>query len=200
MKILTMSASKNIPALIDAIDMYRDFIKLEEHLAYKKKIHCENPVEYIDILINFYIESEVISDNLAIMANKLISLLEEYNDNNKKVKKTLNSMNKENKNISLLGHTISEINTHIYFVNQYITIFKNPLEVCTSKELETFSNKKAIDAGIMRASRNLYNESFSMFPSVLHHSIIDIILEGIYTIENDLKEIIDNDMITIVIH
>ena len=147
-----------------------------------------------------YIESEVISDNLAIMANKLISLLEEYNDNNKKVKKTLNSMNKENKNISLLGHTISEINTHIYFVNQYITIFKNPLEVCTSKELETFSNKKAIDAGIMRASRNLYNESFSMFPSVLHHSIIDIILEGIYTIENDLKEIIDNDMITIVIH
>lgn len=69
MKTLTISASKNIPTLIDAIDTYRDFIKLEEHLAYKKKIHCENPVEYIDILINFYIENGVISNNLTIMTN-----------------------------------------------------------------------------------------------------------------------------------
>lgn len=200
MKTLTISASKNMPTLIDAIDTYRDFIKLEEHLAYKKKIHCENPVEYINILINFYIENRVISNNLTIMTNKLIALLKDYNDNNKKVKETLDSINNEIKGISSLGYTISEINTHISFIDSYINTLKNPLEACTSKELETFSNKKAIDAGIMRASRNLCNDSFSMFPSVLHHSIIDIILEGIYTIENDLKEIIDNDMITIVIH
>lgn len=199
MKTLTISASKNIPTLIDAIDTYRDFIKLEEHLAYKKKIHCENPVEYIDILINFYIENGVISNNLTIMTNKLIALLKDYNDNNKKIKETLNSINNEIKEISLLGYTITEINTHISFIDSYINTLKNPLEACTSKELRIFSNKKAIDTGIMRASRNLYNDSL-MFPSFLHHSIIDIILEGIYTIENDLKEIIDNDMITIVIH
>lgn len=199
MKILTMSASKNIPALIDAIDTYRDFIKLEEHLAYKKKIHCENPVEYIDILINFYIENGVISNNLTIMTNKLVALLKDYNDNNKKIKETLNSINNEIKEISLLDYTITEINTHISFIDSYINTLKNPLEACTSKELRIFSNKKAIDTGIMRASRNLYNDSL-MFPSFLHHSIIDIMLEGIYTIENDLKEIIDNDMITIVIH
>lgn len=199
MKTLTISASKNIPTLIDAIDTYRDFIKLEEHLAYKKKIHCENPVEYIDILINFYIENGVISNNLTIMTNKLVALLKDYNDNNKKIKETLNSINNEIKEISLLGYTITEINTHISFIDSYINTLKNPLEACTSKELRIFSNKKAIDTGIMRASRNLYNDSL-MFPSFLHHSIIDIILEGIYTIENDLKELIDSDMITIVIH
>ena len=134
------------------------------------------------------------------MTNKLIALLKDYNDINKIVKETLNSINNEIKGISSLGYTISEINTYISFIDSYINTLKNPLEACTSKELETFSNKKAIDAGIMRASKNLYHDSFSTFRSVLHHSIIDIILEGIYTIENDLKEIIDNDMITIVIH
>ena len=125
--------------------------------------------------------------------------MKDYNDNNKKIKETLNSINNEIKEISLLGYTITEINTHISFIDSYINTLKNPLEACTNKELRIFSNKKAIDTGIMRASRNLYNDSL-MFPSFLHHSIIDIILEGIYTIENDLKEMIDNDMITIVIH
>lgn len=199
MKALTISASKNIPTIIDAIDTYRDIVKLEDHLSYKIKIRTENPIEYIDILINFYVENGIISNNLSAMANKLISLLEEYNDNNKKVKEVLDSINKTDK-VSLLGTAIPKISSHISFVCSYINLLRNPLEACTNKELETFSNKKAIDAGIMRASRNLYNESFSTLPPILHHSITDIILDGVYSIENDLREMIDNDMITIMIY